>query len=43
MKLLVMHKKLSHLLFHGSSGTGKTSTILALAEEIYGNNIRLMV
>jgi replication factor C subunit 3/5 len=34
---------LPHLLFHGTSGTGKTSLILALAKEIYGNNINLMV
>ena len=41
-KLLIGHS-LPHLLFHGSSGTGKTSTIMALAKEIYGKNIRLMV
>jgi DNA polymerase III delta prime subunit len=32
-----------HLLFHGSPGTGKTSTILAIAKEIYGENYRSMV
>lgn len=34
---------LPHLLFHGTSGTGKTSLILALARQLYGNNINLMV
>ena len=34
---------LPHLLFHGTSGTGKTSTIMALAKELYQNNINLMV
>jgi replication factor C subunit 2/4 len=29
---------LPHLLFHGSSGTGKTSTVLALAMQLYGPN-----
>jgi len=43
IKKLLMGSSLPHLLFHGSSGTGKTSTIIALAKEIYGNNIRLMV
>jgi replication factor C subunit 3/5 len=43
IKKLLIGCSLPHLLFHGSSGTGKTSTIMALAKEIYGNNIRLMV
>jgi replication factor C subunit 3/5 len=43
IKKLLINGSLPHLLFHGLSGTGKTSTILALAKEIYGNNIRLMV
>jgi replication factor C subunit 3/5 len=34
---------LPHLLFYGSSGTGKTSLILALARQLYGNDINLMV
>lgn len=43
IKKLLIGESLPHLLFHGSSGTGKTSTILALAKEIYGDNVRLMI
>lgn len=43
IKKLLIGGSLPHLLFHGSPGTGKTSTIMALAKEIYGNNVRLMV
>jgi len=43
IKKLLDNNALPHLLFYGSSGTGKTSTILALAHKIYKNNIRLMV
>jgi len=43
IKKLLLNNALPHLLFHGSSGTGKTSTIMTLANEIYSNNIRLMV
>lgn len=43
IKKLLQNCALPHLLFHGSPGTGKTSTIMALAKEIYGNDIRLMV
>lgn len=43
IKKLLIGGSLPHLLFHGSSGTGKTSTIIALANKIYGNNVRLMV
>lgn len=43
IKKLLIGGSLPHLLFHGSSGTGKTSTIMALAKEIYGQNLRLMV
>ncbi len=34
---------LPHLLFHGTSGTGKTSLIQVLAKELYGDNINLMI
>ena len=40
---MLKNKSLPHLLFHGTSGTGKTSTIIALAKELYKNNINLMV
>ena len=43
IKKLLIGGSLPHLLFHGASGTGKTSTIMALAKEIYGQNVRLMV
>jgi replication factor C subunit 3/5 len=43
IKNLLLNDSLPHLLFYGSSGTGKTSTIMAIAKEIYGKNIRLMV
>ena len=43
IKKLLIGGSLPHLLFYGLPGTGKTSTIMALAREIYGNNIRLMV
>lgn len=43
LKNMLKGKSLPHLLFHGTSGTGKTSTIMALAKELYQNNISLMV
>ncbi|KXL46191.1 hypothetical protein M433DRAFT_58059 [Acidomyces richmondensis BFW] len=40
----VASNRLPHLLFYGPPGTGKTSTALALARRIYGNqNLRQMV
>ena len=39
IKKLLIGGSLPHLLFHGTSGTGKTSTIMALAKELYKNNI----
>jgi len=42
LKNMLKDYSLPHLLFHGTSGTGKTSTIMALAKELYGNNINLM-
>lgn len=35
--------RIPHLLFYGPPGSGKTSTIIALAKEIYGKNYRNMV
>ncbi|KAJ2160692.1 Subunit of heteropentameric Replication factor C (RF-C) [Coemansia sp. RSA 552] len=35
--------RLPHLLFYGPAGTGKTSTILAIARKLYGKNISSMV
>ena len=43
LKNMLKGNSLPHLLFHGTSGTGKTSTIIALAKELYKNNINLMV
>jgi len=43
IKKLLLCESLPHLLFYGSPGTGKTSTIMAIAKQIYGDNIRLMV
>jgi replication factor C subunit 3/5 len=43
LKNMLQNMSLPHLLFHGTSGTGKTSTIMALVNEIYGNNKNLMV
>jgi replication factor C subunit 3/5 len=40
---MLKNNSLPHLLFHGTSGTGKTSLILALAKELYGENVNLMV
>ena len=31
-----------HLLLHGKSGTGKTSTIMSIANKLYGKNKALM-
>ena len=35
---LISCKKFPHTIFFGPPGTGKTSTIIACAREIYGNN-----
>ena len=43
LKNMLKGRSLPHLLFHGTSGTGKTSTIMALSKELYENNISLMV
>jgi len=43
IKKLLVNNSLPHLLFHGSPGTGKTSTINTIAHEIYGDNIKFMI
>jgi replication factor C subunit 3/5 len=40
---MINNCSLPHLIFHGTSGTGKTSLINAIARELYGNNMNLMV
>ena len=36
LKTSILNGNLPHLLFHGPPGTGKTTTILAVARELYG-------
>lgn len=43
IKKFVEKFNLPHMLFYGPPGSGKTSTILALANEIYGKNYKNMV
>jgi replication factor C subunit 3/5 len=43
LKNFIKNKTVPHLLFHGPSGTGKTSVINACAEELYGDYKHLMV
>lgn len=42
-KKYVETKYLPHILFHGPSGTGKTSTIYACARQLYGEDYEFMV
>jgi len=37
---LIEKREIPHLLFYGQSGTGKTSSILALAKQMYGPNYK---
>jgi len=37
IRKFIESKKLPHLLFHGPPGTGKTSCMIAIAKELYGN------
>eukprot|EP01041_Mallomonas_annulata_P004059 gene4060-8074_t len=39
---LIESNKMPHLLFHGPPGTGKTSTIIACAKKMYGENYSSM-
>lgn len=43
LKRFITQRCLPHLLFYGPSGTGKTSTIMACAEELYGKYLPFMV
>lgn len=43
LKQFIKNKQLPHLLLYGPSGIGKTSTIMACAREMYGDNYSLMV
>lgn len=43
LRKLIASNRMPHLLFHGPPGTGKTSTILACAREMYGTSFRSMV
>jgi len=43
IKKLARENRLPHLLFHGPPGTGKTSTILAVARQIFGNSMPNMI
>jgi len=39
----IKNRDLPHLLFYGPAGTGKTSTIMSCANELYGSTIDMMV
>ena len=43
LRKLLQKGKLPHMLFYGASGTGKTSTILAVAKKLYNDNMNFMV
>ena len=43
LKIFIKNRCLPHLLLYGPSGTGKTSTIMACAEELYGKYYQFMV
>ena len=37
LKKMIKNKSLPHMLFHGNSGTGKTTTILTIINKLYGS------
>jgi len=39
LRSLISHNELTHLIFYGQPGTGKTSLILACAREMYGDQM----
>ena len=43
LQKLISCKKFPHTIFSGPPGTGKTSTIIACARKIYGDNYKTMV
>lgn len=43
LKTSISNNNLQHLLFHGPPGTGKTSTIMACAQLLYGDKLDLMI
>lgn len=43
IKKLIKKRMMPHFLFSGPAGTGKTSTILAIVKELYGDNYPVMV
>jgi len=43
LKLCVTQNKLTHMLFYGPPGSGKTSTIMALSRDIYGEYYKSMI
>ena len=40
---MINNNSLPHILFYGKSGTGKTSTIMSIANKLYGKNKTFMV
>lgn len=43
LKNFIKKKQFPHIILRGPPGTGKTSTIMACAKELYGNNYSIMV